>query len=34
MTMEVTASAIQLFGGYSHTADLPVERFMRDAKTT
>jgi len=32
--MEVTTDAVQLFGGYGYTQDLPVERMMRDAKIT
>ena len=34
VAMEVTTNAVQLFGGYGYTTDFPVERFMRDAKTT
>ncbi len=32
--MSVTTDAVQLLGGYGHTKDFPVERFMRDAKIT
>ncbi|MGH3968007.1 MAG: acyl-CoA dehydrogenase family protein, partial [Mycobacterium sp.] len=32
--MDVTESAVQLFGGAGSTTDFPVERFMRDAKIT
>lgn len=32
--MDVTESAVQLFGGAGYTTDFPVERFMRDAKIT
>jgi alkylation response protein AidB-like acyl-CoA dehydrogenase len=32
--MEVTESAVQLFGGAGYTTDFPVERMMRDAKIT
>jgi alkylation response protein AidB-like acyl-CoA dehydrogenase len=32
--MEVTESAVQLFGGAGYTRDFPVERMMRDAKIT
>ena len=31
---EVTRQAVQLFGGYGYTREYPVERMMRDAKTT
>ena len=34
VAMEVTADAVQLFGGYGYTQDFPVERTMRDAKIT
>ncbi|MBB5174115.1 acyl-CoA dehydrogenase [Texcoconibacillus texcoconensis] len=30
--MKVTTEAVQLFGGYGYTTDVPVERFFRDAK--
>jgi acyl-CoA dehydrogenase len=30
--MEVTTSAIQVFGGYGYMKDYPVEKLMRDAK--
>ncbi|MCE5219840.1 MAG: acyl-CoA dehydrogenase [Clostridium sp.] len=29
---EVTAKAVQIFGGYGYTKEYPVERMMRDAK--
>ena len=32
--MDVTAKAVQIFGGYGYTRDYPVERMMRDAKIT
>ena len=32
--MRVTTDAVQVFGGYGHTREFPVERFMRDAKIT
>ena len=32
--MEITTSAVQLFGGYGYVRDYPVERMMRDAKIT
>ena len=32
--MAVTTDAVQLFGGYGYTKDVPVERMMRDAKIT
>jgi len=32
--MSVTTDAVQLLGGYGFTKDVPVERFMRDAKIT
>ncbi len=32
--MEVTTKCVQLFGGYGYTRDYPVERMMRDAKST
>ncbi|GLI04628.1 butyryl-CoA dehydrogenase [Paenibacillus tyrfis] len=31
---QVTKDAIQLFGGYGYSRDLPLERFFRDAKLT
>jgi alkylation response protein AidB-like acyl-CoA dehydrogenase len=34
VAMEVTTNAVQLFGGAGYTTDFPVERMMRDAKTT
>src|SRR5262245_31127782 len=30
--MKVATDAVQVFGGYGYTRELPVERFMRDAK--
>jgi alkylation response protein AidB-like acyl-CoA dehydrogenase len=32
--MEITTDAVQLLGGYGYTQDYPVERMMRDAKST
>ena len=32
--MAVTTKAVQLHGGYGYTREYPVERMMRDAKTT
>jgi alkylation response protein AidB-like acyl-CoA dehydrogenase len=32
--MEVTVDAVQVLGGYGFTRDLPLERYMRDAKIT
>ncbi len=32
--MKVTTDAVQLLGGYGYTRELPMERFMRDAKIT
>jgi alkylation response protein AidB-like acyl-CoA dehydrogenase len=32
MAMKVTTDAVQVFGGAGYMQDLPVERFMRDAK--
>ncbi|MHB8296224.1 MAG: acyl-CoA dehydrogenase family protein [Acidimicrobiales bacterium] len=32
--MSVTTDAVQLFGGSGYTRDVPVERYMRDAKVT
>jgi len=34
MAMRVTKDAIQIFGGYGYSRDLPLERFFRDAKIT
>ncbi|MCP1308859.1 acyl-CoA dehydrogenase family protein [Paenibacillus tyrfis] len=34
MATQVTKDAIQLFGGYGYSRDLPLERFFRDAKLT
>ncbi|GAB3154164.1 acyl-CoA dehydrogenase family protein [Amycolatopsis stemonae] len=34
IAMEVTTDAVQLFGGAGYTRDFPVERMMRDAKST
>lgn len=34
IAMSVTADAVQLFGGAGYTRDVPVERMMRDAKST
>ena len=34
VAMDVTESAVQLFGGAGYTRDFPVERMMRDAKIT
>ena len=31
---DVTRRVVQLFGGYGHTREYPVERMMRDAKIT
>ena len=30
--MEITTSAVQLFGGYGYSKEYPVEKLMRDAK--
>ncbi len=30
--MKVSTDAVQVFGGYGYTRDVPVERYMRDAK--
>ena len=30
--MKVTTDAVQVFGGAGYTRDVPVERFMREAK--
>jgi hypothetical protein len=32
--MWVTTQAVQIFGGYGYMRDYPVEKLMRDAKTT
>jgi alkylation response protein AidB-like acyl-CoA dehydrogenase len=32
--MQVTTDSDQLLGGYGYVNDYPVERTMRDAKTT
>ena len=32
--MKTTTKALQMFGGYGHTQDYPMERMMRDAKIT
>lgn len=32
--MRVATDAVQLFGGYGYTTEYPVERLMRNAKTT
>jgi alkylation response protein AidB-like acyl-CoA dehydrogenase len=32
--MLVTTQAVQIFGGYGYMRDYPVEKTMRDAKTT
>ena len=32
MATRVCLDAIQIFGGYGYTKDVPVERYMRDAK--
>lgn len=32
MVVRVTGEAIQIHGGYGYMKDLPVERYMRDAK--
>lgn len=34
VAMEVTTKAVQFHGGYGYIKDLPIERFMRDAKIT
>ena len=34
VAMDVTVKAVQFHGGYGYIKDLPVERFMRDAKIT
>ena len=34
VAMQVTTDAVQLLGGYGYTKDVPVERFLRDAKVT
>ena len=30
--MHVTTDAVQVFGGYGYMPDLPLEKYMRDAK--
>lgn len=32
--MSVATDAVQLLGGYGYTKDMPLERYMRDAKAT
>ncbi|HDZ00169.1 MAG TPA: acyl-CoA dehydrogenase [Nitrospirae bacterium] len=32
--MKITRDAIQIFGGYGYSQELPLERFFRDAKVT
>jgi acyl-CoA dehydrogenase len=32
MAMRVTTDAVQIFGGYGYMKDLPLEKYMRDAK--
>ena len=32
VAMDVTESAVQLYGGAGYTRDFPIERMMRDAK--
>jgi alkylation response protein AidB-like acyl-CoA dehydrogenase len=34
VAMQVATDAVQLLGGYGYTRELPVERYMRDAKIT
>ncbi|WP_239004809.1 acyl-CoA dehydrogenase family protein [Paenibacillus tepidiphilus] len=34
MVNRVTKNAIQIFGGYGYSRDLPLERYFRDAKLT
>lgn len=34
VAMDVTVKAVQFHGGYGYMKDLPLERFMRDAKIT
>ncbi len=34
VAMEVTAEALQVFGGYGYMRDYPIEKYMRDAKIT
>lgn len=34
MANRVTKNAVQIFGGYGYSRDLPLERFYRDAKLT
>ena len=32
MATEACLKSIQIFGGYGYTKDMPVERYLRDAK--
>jgi acyl-CoA dehydrogenase len=32
IAMRVTTDAVQVFGGYGYMKDLPLEKYMRDAK--
>jgi acyl-CoA dehydrogenase len=32
IAMQVTTDAVQIFGGYGYMQDLPLEKYMRDAK--
>jgi alkylation response protein AidB-like acyl-CoA dehydrogenase len=32
VAMRVTTDAVQIFGGYGYMKDLPLEKYMRDAK--
>jgi len=34
MAMKITKDAVQIFGGYGYSRELPLERFFRDAKIT
>jgi hypothetical protein len=34
MAMKVTTDAVQIFGGADYTKEFPVERYMRDSKST
>ena len=34
VAMKVTVDAVQIAGGFGYTKDLPLERYMRDAKIT
>lgn len=34
ITMKATRDAIQIFGGYGYSRELPLQRFFRDAKLT